>query len=213
MRTGIFGGTFDPIHLGHLIIAEAAADELKLDRVILMPSHISYLKEGREDGVSSAADRLAMTYAAAGSNPHFAVSDMEIQRGGNSYTYETLEAFHAADPDEKLYYIVGADTICGMGSWRFPERIFPHCIVVGALRPDQVDMVSLMESADRLRAEYRARIQFLDVPAIGISSTQIRSRVREGKSIRYLVPEAVESYIEDRGLYRLNTEPITWARN
>ncbi len=202
MKTGILGGTFDPIHLGHLIIAETAADQLGLDRVLLMPSYISYFKENRSDSVSSAEDRLAMTRAAAVGNPRFLVSDMEVLRGGKSYTYESLEALHAEDPDDELYYIVGADTVCSMGTWRYPERIFPHCTVVGALRPDQISPENLRTGAAQLEADYGARILFLDVPAIGISSTQIRENVRQGRSIRYLVPDAVEEYIRDRGLYR-----------
>ena len=202
MKTGILGGTFDPIHYAHLLIAETAADRFGLDRVLLMPSHISYFKEGRADGVSSPEDRLAMTEAAASDNPRFLVSDMEILRGGKSYTYETLEEMHREDPEEEIFYIVGADTVCTMGTWRYPERIFPHCTIVGALRPDQISRSELERAAEELRAAYDAKVEIMEIPAVGISSTDIRGRVREGRSIRYLVPEGVRRYIIDKGLYR-----------
>lgn len=199
MRTGILGGTFDPIHLGHLITAENALDGAGLDRVILMPTGCSYFKEDQK--VTAPQLRYEMTRLAAGDNPRLVVSDMETTRSGNSYTADTLRELRETYPDDELYYIVGADTLVLMSLWRAPEEIFSLCHVLVETRPDEIAGKGLLEEIEALRDKYGADITILPARNIAISSTEIRSRVRDGLSIRYLVPAAVENFIREQGLY------------
>ncbi len=200
MKTGILGGTFDPIHLGHLITAENALDGAGLDRVILMPTGCSYFKEDQK--VTAPQLRYEMTRLAAGDNPKLVVSDMETTRPGNSYTADTLRELRETYPDDELYYIVGADTLVLMSLWRAPEVIFSLCRVLVETRPDEIAGTGLLEEIKTLRDKYGADITILPARNIAISSTEIRDRVRDGRSIRYLVPAAVENYIREKGLYR-----------
>lgn len=200
-RIGILGGTFDPIHLGHLIIAEQARDQYDLDRVLLIPSGHSYFKDKRSKKVLSADVRLEMTRIAVGRYAPFEVSDIEVNRPGNTYSYETLEELGELYPEADLYFIVGADTICSMGTWREPARIFKACTVLAAMREDQVDPQELSAQTKALEREFGARIYPVSIPGIGISSTDIRERAALGKSIHYLVPDPLESYIIETGIY------------
>jgi nicotinate-nucleotide adenylyltransferase len=199
---GICGGTFDPIHYGHLILAEDARDAFGLSRVIFMPSGHSYFKDNREEKVSSPQDRLMMTRLAVGNNPGFDVSDMEIRREGYTYTCETMEQLSAENPGTDFWFICGADSISMMKTWYCPERLFAACGVIAAFRSDETDDHAFRSAADELRKLYGARIRILPARRIEISSTEIRTKIREGKSIRYLVPDAVADYIEKNGLYR-----------
>lgn len=199
MRIGILGGTFDPIHLGHLITAENALDGAGLDRVILIPTGCSYFKEDQK--VTAPQLRYEMTRLAAGDNPRLVVSDVETTRPGNSYTADTLRELRAIYPDDELYYIVGADTLVLMSLWRAPEVIFSLCHVLVETRPDEIAGKGLLEEIEALRDKYGADITILPARNIAISSTEIRSRVRAGESIRYLVPAAVENFIREQGLY------------
>lgn len=200
MKTGILGGTFDPIHLGHLITAENALDGASLDRVILMPTGCSYFKEDQK--VTPPQQRYEMTRLAAMDNPRLTVSDMETTRPGNSYTADTLRELRALYPEDELYYIVGADTLVLMSLWRAPEEIFSLCHVLVETRPDEIAGKGLSEEIEALRQKYDADITVLPARNIAVSSTEIRSRVRDGQSIRYLVPAAVEKFIREQGLYR-----------
>ena len=201
-RIGILGGTFDPIHLGHLIIAEQARDQYRLDRVLLIPSGHSYFKDHRSKKVQPAQVRLEMTKIAAGSYKPFEVSDIEVNRPGNTYSFETLEELKALNPESELFFIVGADTICSMRTWREPQRIFDVCTVLAAMREDQVDPEEFQRETQALEKDFGARIYPVSIPNIGISSTQIRERAASGKSIHYLVPDALESYIIESGIYK-----------
>ncbi len=201
-RIGILGGTFDPIHLGHLIIAEQARDQYQLDRVLLIPSGHSYFKDHRSKKVQPAQVRLEMTKIAAGSYKPFEVSDIEVNRPGNTYSFETLEELKALNPESELFFIVGADTICSMRTWREPQRIFDVCTVLAAMREDQVDPEEFQRETQALEKDFGARIYPVSIPNIGISSTQIRERAASGKSIHYLVPDALESYIIESGIYK-----------
>lgn len=201
-KVGILGGTFDPIHMAHLIIAEAAYDAFSLDEVLLMPSGHSYLKDNRAQKVLPPETRFEMTRLAAADNPHFTASDFEIQRKGNTYTSETLRALRALHPDHEYYFIVGADSVRTILTWKDPEIIFQNCTLLAAIREDGVPTEEFLKAVDNLRTEYGARIHILEIPAIGISSTDIRNRVKSGRSIHYLVPERVERYIIDSGIYR-----------
>ena len=201
-RIGILGGTFDPIHLGHLIIAEQARDQYKLDRVLLIPSGHSYFKDNRSKKVQPAQVRLEMTKIAAGNYKPFEVSDIEVNRPGNTYSFETLEELKAQNPGSELFFIVGADTICSMRTWREPKRIFDVCTVLAAMREDQVDPEEFQKQTQALERDFGARIFPVSIPNIGISSTQIREKAASGKSVHYLVPDALESYIIETGIYK-----------
>ena len=201
-RIGILGGTFDPIHLGHLIIAEQARDQYKLNRVLLIPSGHSYFKDNRSKKVQPAQVRLEMTKIAAGNYKPFEVSDIEVNRPGNTYSFETLEELKAQNPESELFFIVGADTICSMRTWREPKRIFDVCTVLAAMREDQVDPEEFQKQTQALERDFGARIFPVSIPNIGISSTQIRERAASGKSVHYLVPDALESYIIESGIYK-----------
>ncbi|MDO4291992.1 MAG: nicotinate-nucleotide adenylyltransferase [Eubacteriales bacterium] len=197
-KIGILGGTFNPIHNGHLILAETARSFYGLEEVWLIPSGCSYMKE--LSCILPGRERLAMAALAVGDNPCFRVLDLEVKRQGNSYTCDTLEALHAEYPDCRFYYIVGADTLFHMESWYRPEAIFAGCVTVAAVR-DCADE-QLEEQARRLADKYSADIRFLPSLEIGISATEIRRRLREGMSVRYLVPEKVRIFLEENGCYR-----------
>ena len=201
-KIGILGGTFDPIHLGHLIIAEQARDQYGLDRVLLIPSGHSYFKDHRKQKVQPPQTRLIMTRIAAEGYEPFEVSEIEVNRPGNSYSFETLEEIAAQNPEAELYFIVGADTVCSMRTWREPARIFHVCTVLAAMREDQIDPESLRKESEALERDFSARILPVTIPNIGISSTDIRERVGQGKSIHYLVPDPLESYIIETGIYK-----------
>ena len=201
-RIGILGGTFEPIHLVHLIIAEQARDQYKLDRVLLIPSGHSYFKDNRSRKVQPAQVRLEMTKIAAGNYKPFEVSDIEVNRPGNTYSFETLEELKDQNPESELFFIVGADTICSMRTWREPKRIFDVCTVLAAMREDQVDPEEFKKQTQALERDFGARLFPVSIPNIGISSTQIRERAASGKTIHYLVPDALESYIIETGIYK-----------
>ena len=201
-KIGILGGTFDPIHLGHLIIAEQARDQYGLDKVLLIPSGHSYFKDNRKQKVLPPQTRLLMTRIAAEGYAPFEVSDIEVNRPGNSYSFETLEEIAAQNPGAELYFIVGADTVCSMRTWREPARIFHVSTVLAAMREDQIDPESLRKESEALERDFGARILPVTIPNIGISSTDIRERVGQGKSIHYLVPDPLESYIIETGIYK-----------
>ena len=201
-RVGILGGTFDPIHTAHLIIAEAAYDAFDLDEVLLMPSGHSYFKDSRSQKVLSPEVRYQMVCEAAADNPHFTASDFEIRREGNTYTYETLRELRRMNPDNHYFFIVGADSVRDILKWRNPESIFADCTLLAALREDGIPTEEFLREVELLRKDYGADIHTLEIPAIGISSTDIRNRIKSGRTIHYLVPERVERYIIETGIYR-----------
>jgi nicotinate-nucleotide adenylyltransferase len=200
-RIGILGGTFDPIHVGHLAIAEEAREALDLERVLFIPNRAPVHKPARP--VSPAADRAAMVALAIADNPAFALSRIEIERAGPSYSVDTLETLatevRAAGGEPDLTFIVSAEAYAGLASWYRPERLLELCRMAVVPRPgarpvDVPAMARLVPGADR-------RTVVLDGPWIGVSATEIRARVAAGRSIRYLVPDAVVAYIGDHGLY------------
>ena len=201
-KIGILGGTFDPIHYAHLLLAEEAKSAFSLDKVLLMPSGHSYMKEEMGKKVTKASDRLTMARLSALGEKGLFVSDMEIRREGNTYTADTLEALAKENPDAVYYFIVGADTLCNMHTWYKPETIFALAEICVAVREDQVEEEILQETIERLQREYGARIHRLPILSVGISSTLIRDRVARGESIHFLTPAAVESYILEKGLYQ-----------
>jgi nicotinate-nucleotide adenylyltransferase len=191
-RLGVMGGTFDPIHHGHLVAASEVADFLDLDEVIFVPTGQPWQKGDRK--VSPAEDRYLMTVIATASNPRFSVSRVDIDRPGETYTIDTLRDLRAERGSEaEFYFITGADALAMMISWRDAEELFKLAHFVGCTRPGhQLTLTDL--PADRLT--------LLEIPALAISSTECRERVRGGHPIWYLVPDGIVQYISKRGLYR-----------
>jgi nicotinate-nucleotide adenylyltransferase len=187
------GGTFDPVHNGHLIAAEEARDTFALDRVVFVPTGAPWQKEHRD--VSPPEDRYLMTVIATASNPAFDVSRMEIERGGPTYTIDTLRGLHAQTGAD-LFFITGADAILQILTWKDPEDVLSLATYIAATRPGH-DLAQLESLGDLVRE----RVKILSIPALAISSTEIRERVALGRPIRYLVPQAVAHYITKRGLY------------
>lgn len=197
-KIGILGGTFNPIHNGHLIMAENARTFCSLDKVLLIPSGNSYMKDPQD--ILPGSVRLKMAGLAAMENPFFEVSTIEVEREGNSYTWETLSGLHALYPDAVLYNIVGADTLLSMESWKHPERIFSSCVTLAAVREGWQDQ-ALTEQIEHIARKYHADVRILPSLHIEISATQIRKRCSLGQSIRYLVPEQVRTFLEENGYY------------
>lgn len=199
-KIGVLGGTFDPIHLGHLIVAEYIREKLGLREVLFVPAGRPWLKLKEEKQVTPAEHRLAMVRLAVASNPHFKVSTMEIDRPGPSYSIDTvLELRTKLEVGAEIYFILGPDALAKLPKWKDPERLLESCHVVGIGRPGhaKTDLRKLEASLPAVSQH----IVLMDVPQIDISSTDIRKRVAGGLSIRYLVPEAVEKYIAEHRLY------------
>lgn len=192
MKIGIFGGTFNPPHLGHLIITEHVREKFGLDKVIFVPSAVPPHK--RELDIVEAHHRIEMLNAAVQGNRHFEVSDLEIQRGGVSFTVDTLMELWGLYRDHELYLLIGMDNWVEFHTWRTPEKILELAHLVVMTRPGVESRQSGMKLADK--------VIFCEVPEIGIASRDIRKRIADSKSIRYLVPLAVELYIYQRQLYR-----------
>ncbi|MBQ3287634.1 MAG: nicotinate-nucleotide adenylyltransferase [Firmicutes bacterium] len=194
-RLGIMGGTFDPIHYGHLVTAEAARTRFRLDQVVFVPSGRPPHKTG---GTTDASDRLVMTQMAIVTNPGFSLSDIEAKRDGYSYSIDTVrEFFDIYGPELELFFITGADAILGIPTWKDAADLLNMCTFIAASRPG-FDLAEL----NKLPLAWLERIRLFEIPALAISSTDIRRRVKNGDSIKYLLPEPVEHYILRYGLYR-----------
>ena len=188
-RIGLFGGTFDPPHAGHLAIAEWARERLRLDRVLFVPAGTPPHKRGRRR--SSAKARVAMTRLAVRGNPAFRASTLEVRRAGPSFTVDTLRDLRLAFPGARLYLIMGEDSLDDFRTWHEPGAIVALATLAVAQRPG------------RPRPRHPSRgVVWLDNPGLDLSSSGIRARVRAGRSVRYLVPDAVAAYIARRRLYR-----------
>ncbi|HET9886758.1 MAG TPA: nicotinate-nucleotide adenylyltransferase [bacterium] len=189
-RWGLFGGTFDPIHWGHLLLAEITRQILNLQKVFFIPARIPPHKGNVR---ASSEQRFRMTQLACEGNPYFEVSDVEIRREGPSYTVDTLRTFRAKNAKAELYLIIGADSAKDLGSWKDHETILEQSNVVVLARPDSL--------GDNVSANMGSRITILPTPLIELSSSEIRRQVHEGRSIRYLVTDSVEKYIRAENLY------------
>jgi nicotinate-nucleotide adenylyltransferase len=189
LRLGVMGGTFDPIHLGHLVAAEAAAEHLKLDSVIFIPAGDPWQKTT----YASAQDRLAMTKLAVARYSNFQVRTIDIDRPGPTYTVDTLQELKKLEPSAELFFITGADSLSGIGTWKQVEELWPLATFVGVSRPGHALKAPIYAGA---------RIELLEIPALSVSSTGIRAKVDSGESIDDLVPEAVSEYIKDQNLYQ-----------
>jgi len=196
------GGTFDPIHHGHLVAAEGARHEFQLDEVVFVPALVSPHKTDRR--AAAPHHRVLMTLLATLSNPYFSVSDLDVRRPGPSYTVDTLRLLREERGREaEFFFITGADAILEILRWKDPQVILSMATFVAAARPGY-PRDRLEEFLLRLPAEWRPRIVYLEIPALAISSSDLRERVRLGRPIKYLVPESVEFYVRKEGLYRLS---------
>ncbi len=196
-RLGIMGGTFDPIHYGHLVTAEQAREALDLDLVLFMPAGVPAFKQDRH--VSSGEDRYAMTLLATAANPAFVASRFEIDRAGVTYTVDTLRELRARYPENvELYFITGADAIMDIVSWHNAEQIGDLATLIAATRPGyDIETAKAHITAAGLNID----VHYIEIPALAISSTHLRERIAEGKSIRYLTSESVIGYIRKNSLY------------
>ncbi|MHB1340457.1 MAG: nicotinate-nucleotide adenylyltransferase [Coriobacteriia bacterium] len=194
LRIGIMGGTFDPIHYGHLVTAEEALVQFNLDRVVFMPTGQPVRKTHRT--VTPAEHRYLMTVIATASNPDFEVSRVEVDRPGATYTVDTmLELRDIHGPQAELFFITGADAVWEILTWKDSDRLAGVCTFIAATRPGYDLSRFSAEDASRMH------IEFMEVPALAISSTDIRERIAERRPVRYLLPEAVANYIAKNDLY------------
>ena len=193
MKIGILGGTFDPIHWGHLFMAETAMDALELDVVYFAPVKTPPHKE---EAIASPEDRLSMVELAIGENPKFQLGLSDFHREGHAYTYQSIREVSEKFGGAELYFIVGQDSIRDFHTWRKPEEIIKYCKVVGLKRPGVGEIDSQFINC------HRDRFIFIDCPPIGISSTDIRQRIKEGKSVRYYLHPEVYKYIQAKKPYR-----------
>jgi nicotinate-nucleotide adenylyltransferase len=210
VRLGVFGGTFNPIHLAHLRLAEEAREALALERVLFIPAGDPPLKDG---SLSSAAHRLAMVRLATASHPAFFVSDLELRRQGKSYTVDTLEELGRSHPDARLWFLLGADALADFERWHRPEGIFARASLGVAPRPDQSPGELAETLPERLRPLFRRRggglehvetgneLRWIPLAPLAISASELRRRLARGASIRYLVPDPVLEYVAKHHLY------------
>ena len=191
-RVGIMGGTFDPIHYGHLVCAEEAFFQFDLSEIVFIPAGSPWQKKA----VTGAEERFEMTVLATAGNPHFSVSRLEIDRPGPTYTADTLRLLNEQYGEAaELYFISGADAVLRILTWNDPKTVLGAARFIAATRP-HFDLSSLPGTG------LQDRVSFMEIPSLGISSTDIRNRVRDGRPFRYLVPPAVAEFIAERGLYR-----------
>lgn len=198
-RVGVLGGSFDPVHLAHLIIAEEARVQLHLEKVLFVPAGQPYMKSDR--GITPAGQRLEMVRLAIASNPCFEASSIDVDRPGPSYTVDTLDVLRDTFPQwRELYFIIGWDSLASLPRWREPQRILEMCWLVAVPRPgvERPDVKDLERSIPGVSS----RVIMLEKPVLSLSSTDLRDKVRRGTPIRYLTPEPVEQYITRNGLYR-----------
>ncbi|ACA60361.1 nicotinate-nucleotide adenylyltransferase [Candidatus Desulforudis audaxviator] len=199
MKLGVMGGTFDPVHYGHLVVAEGVRYEYRLDKVIFVPAGRPPHKADRP--MSGPEHRLTITALAIASNPYFEVSDLEIKRPGLSYTYDTIRELQSLYRPEVVYFITGADAVLELLSWHRIRELLAMCRFIAATRPGY-NLENLTVKLKLLPASLVERIVPVEVPALAISSSDIRRRVSEGRPIKYLLPEGVEEYVLSTGLYR-----------
>lgn len=197
-KTGIMGGTFNPIHNGHLTLARKAREQFSLDEVLFMPCGEPYMKAAQK--VEAGRVRAEMTARAIQDEPYFFLSTIELEHHGNTYTYETLEYLKKENPDTEYYFIMGADNLFQITRWAMPERIFKNCRILAAVRDDKT-VADMEEQIRHLQQDYRAAIYLLKTDCMDVSSSDIRRKVAEGESIDEYVPASVRSYIVEKGLY------------
>jgi nicotinate-nucleotide adenylyltransferase len=200
LRLGVMGGTFDPIHYGHLVTAEEALVQFNLERVLFMPTGRPVRKTHKS--VSSAEDRYLMTVLATASNPDFEVSRLETDRPGDTYTVDTMVALREGlGPRAELFFITGADAVREILTWKDASRFAGLCTFIAATRPGYDVSLPVDGEAAETPVAMGLSVEYMEVPALAISSSDIRARVATRRPIRYLLPEAVASYVYKNGLY------------
>lgn len=199
IKKAIFGGTFDPIHNGHLHIAYEALYKLNLDKVIFMPSGNPPHKLGKK--ITNAFFRYEMVKVAIRQEECFDISNYEINKSDLSYTYETLKYFNNLEKDTEWYFLTGADCLMDIEGWKNAAEIFQLCTLIVFNRPGY-NIENIQEQKSKVEKKYLNKIIFLDIPLLDISSTNIRKTIREGKSVSYLLPESVHNIIEQLNLYK-----------
>lgn len=198
-KIGIMGGTFNPIHFGHLLLAEAAYEQCKLDHVLIMPTKNPYYKKISKQITDQT--RIDMVKLAIADNPHFIFSDLELQKEEMSYTAKTLSQLKKEHPTTDYFFLMGADSLFHIDTWKTPQKIFQASTIVVACRND-MSLSALESQVEYLDNKYDdVKIIILNSPNLEISSNDIRNRRREGKSIRYFLPKEVEQYIKEKNLY------------
>ena len=198
MRLGLLGGSFDPIHYGHLLLAEQCREQCALDEVWFVPTGNPPHKQASD--LSPSADRVAMLELATAGIPAFKVDQVELEREGTTYTVDTLQLLYNRKPSCEMFFLIGADSLDDLPNWRSVDRITELATIVAVNRGDRP--LSETEARKNCPDAVAKRVEFVTMPGVDISSTDIRRRVQEGKSIRFLVPQAVSVYIDEHGLYR-----------
>ncbi len=196
MKLAIMGGAFNPIHIGHLVCAEEAVEQFGLDEVLFMPTGTPPHKEAPRG--AGPEERFEMVVIATASNPRFAVSRYEIDKNEVGYTVDTMRHFRLELPEAELYFITGADAVIEILEWKDPREILEIATLIAATRPGY-PLDSMPAKTRAFLEEYG--VQIIEIPCIGVSSSLVRERVAQGRSIRYLVPEGVEKFIEKERLY------------
>ena len=198
-KIGILGGTFDPIHNAHLLLGEAAREQFGLDRVIYIPNNLQHLKNRTE--VTSGEIRYQMVKMAISDNPYFTCSRIEIDNEEGTYTYNTIQSLKLMYPGDELYLILGGDSIIGLDTWYKADELLKSCTILAAIREED-DLPALDKKRRELSTRFGSDIRLLTFNRLDISSTEIRQRVKTGRSVRYLMPDECIEYMCIKGLYR-----------
>lgn len=204
MKIGIMGGTFDPIHIGHLLLGEFAYENFHLDEIWFLPNGNPPHKTTDESGVSL-DDRIEMVKLATDDVPYFRMNLYEASSKKHSYTYSTMRALREMYPEHEFFFILGADSLFSIEQWKNFREIFPSCTILAAMRDDK-DTESMQAQIRYLNEKYGADIRLLQAPLVEISSTTIRRRAENDLSIRYMVPDVVSEYIQSNALYKIKSE-------
>ena len=209
-KIAVMGGTFDPIHFGHLSAAQFAAEEFNIDEVLFIPAGIPYFKD--QSKVSPAKERLIMTKIAVKDNLNFSVSDMEIKRNSETYTVDTMEELSLKFKGKaKLYLITGSDAVSEIEKWHEAEKLLRFCDIIAVSRPGSDGKWEEFKSSEFFKRN-EAKFLRLQIPGVDVSSTELRKRISEGKSVRYLMPDEVIKYIESKGLYKNKEEDFDFEK-
>ncbi len=198
-KIGILGGTFDPIHNAHLLLGESAREQFGLDRVIFIPNNLAHLPNRTE--VASGENRYQMVKMAIKDNPYFTCSRIEIDKAGGTYTYNTIQELKLMYPGDELFLILGGDSVIGIDNWYMAKELLQSCTILAAVREDD-DLAALDKKRKELGEQFNADIRLLKFNRIDISATEVRNRVRTGRSIRYMVPDEVIEFLCIKGLYK-----------
>lgn len=203
MKIGIIGGTFNPIHIGHLLLAQFAYEDYVLEEIWFLPNGNPPHKQIEDETEEALSHRIEMVRRAISDVPYFKLCLHEADSSSHSYTYQTLREFTKLYPEDEFYFILGADSLFSIEKWKCFEQIFPNCTILAAMRDDR-DVKEMERQISYLEERYGAKIKLLMAPLIEISSTGIRARAACGLSVYYMVPDAVADYIRQNKLYRQN---------